>query len=197
MSILWPDGLPNRDRLGNPILTAFGNMLRLPVLAADDTLSEAEKTVMAAGLLYGRLPDGLCAEDALREVLWFFCCGQEPAKSDEPSLFDFEQDAELIYASFWQAYGIDLAVQRVHWWAFCALFRALGKETAMGRVMRLRAADPAGLPAARRAELQKWQRLFALEKQPKKDDRRGDLLEYAQNRYRQAAEWAAGRKEEG
>lgn len=194
MSILCPGGLPERDRLGNPILTGFGNMLRLPVLAADDALDEAEKTVLAAKLLYGRVPEALDAQAAMDELLWFFHCGREPVKDGAPPLFDFEQDAELIYASFLQVYGMDLAVVRPHWWAFCALFAALPEDCALGRVMRLRAADPVGLPAAQRAALARQKRMFALKRDLPADGGRDEgLAAYAERRWRQAAAWAGAK----
>ncbi len=55
--------------------------------------------------------------------------------------FDFAVDCELIFASFWEAYGIDLDVIRLHWWKFCALLSALPESTVLMRVIGLRRAD--------------------------------------------------------
>ncbi len=55
--------------------------------------------------------------------------------------FDFAFDNELIFASFYEAYGIDLDVVRLHWWKFCALLSALPESTVLMRVVSLRRAD--------------------------------------------------------
>ncbi len=55
--------------------------------------------------------------------------------------FDFAFDSELIFASFYEAYGIDLDVVRLHWWKFCALLSALPESTVLMRVVSLRRAD--------------------------------------------------------
>jgi hypothetical protein len=57
--------------------------------------------------------------------------------------FDFNLDADLLYASFWQAYGINLRKQadRLSWWEFMALFQGLPKGTKMREVMEIRQRD--------------------------------------------------------
>ena len=54
---------------------------------------------------------------------------------------DFEQDADLIYAAFFQQYGIRLTTADLHWHEFLALFRGL-KETKLNDVMGWRAFEP-------------------------------------------------------
>lgn len=51
---------------------------------------------------------------------------------------DWEIDADLIYAAFRQAYGIDLLVADLHWHEFKALFDALPDDTLMVRVIQWR-----------------------------------------------------------
>ena len=43
--------------------------------------------------------------------------------------FDFEEDADLIYAGFMQQYGIDLQESSMHWWKFMILLENLGNGT--------------------------------------------------------------------
>ena len=64
-------------------------------------------------------------------------------KSKHPSdrrSMDFEQDADLIYAGFRQAYGIDLYAERnkLDWRIFLALVRGLPEGTEFSRVVKLR-----------------------------------------------------------
>lgn len=59
--------------------------------------------------------------------------------------FDFFADAELIYAAFYSAYGIDLAEVSMHWWKFTALLSSLPADTELMRVISLRCADPSAI----------------------------------------------------
>lgn len=62
-----------------------------------------------------------------------------PVKQQLP-VFDFEEDAEYIYASFMLDYGIDLmdAQGRLHWKKFIALFQGLSERTKIREVMKIR-----------------------------------------------------------
>ena len=55
------------------------------------------------------------------------------------SLVDWDLDADIIYAAFMQAYGIDLIEADMHWHKFLALFSALPEETLMVKIMSYRA----------------------------------------------------------
>lgn len=54
------------------------------------------------------------------------------------ALTDWQQDAELIFAAFWEVYGIDLFEVRLHWHKFLALFRSL-RGTKLNDVIQIRA----------------------------------------------------------
>ena len=64
-----------------------------------------------------------------------------PAKSNnERPDFDFDQDAQAIYAAFWQTYGIDLFKEQghLHWYKFQALLSGLPDDTKFTRVREIR-----------------------------------------------------------
>lgn len=65
---------------------------------------------------------------------------QRPPVKQQLPVFDFEEDAEYIYASFMLDYGIDLIdVQgQLHWKKFIALFQGLSERTKIREVMRIR-----------------------------------------------------------
>ena len=65
---------------------------------------------------------------------------REKRKPEHDKTMDFEQDAELIYAGFMQAYGIDLFAERnkMDWRIFLALVRGLPEQTEFSRVVKLR-----------------------------------------------------------
>ncbi|MCT8138646.1 hypothetical protein H1D32_13380 [Anaerobacillus sp. CMMVII] len=63
-------------------------------------------------------------------------------KSDE-KLYDFQIDAELIYASFFMDYGMDLIDQQgqLHWYKFLALFNGLTDKTPFKQVLSIRTTE--------------------------------------------------------
>lgn len=60
--------------------------------------------------------------------------------SSEPRTLDFAQDSDLIYAAFWQTYGIDLYEERgkLHWYKFSALLSALPEDTRISEIIGIR-----------------------------------------------------------
>lgn len=68
---------------------------------------------------------------------------KRPQVGKQQRLFDFEDDGEYIYASFLQAYGIDLIEQqgKLPWQSFIALFQGLPEKTKIREVMRIRGMD--------------------------------------------------------
>lgn len=66
-----------------------------------------------------------------------------PKVGQQKILFDFEEDGEYIYASFMQAYGIDLIEQqgKLSWSCFMALFQGLPSGTKIKEIMRIRDMD--------------------------------------------------------
>lgn len=66
-----------------------------------------------------------------------------PKMGAQKILFNFEEDGEYIYASFMQAYGIDLIDQhgKLPWSRFMALFEGLPSKTKIKEVMRIRDMD--------------------------------------------------------
>ena len=70
--------------------------------------------------------------------------------------FDYEQDANLIYAAFYATYGISLTtVEFLHWWEFLALFEGLPEDTLIKRVMYWRTVNLSQLPKEERKQVQK------------------------------------------
>lgn len=65
---------------------------------------------------------------------------QEEKKSTDPPSIDIGEDAGLIYAAFWQAYGIDLYAEhgRLHWFQFIALLQGLPSDTRMAEIAGIR-----------------------------------------------------------
>lgn len=172
MSILLLDGLPEEYE-GIPISADFRNMIQVDLILHDPTISEVEKTTAALYQLYPEIPGDI--RKAVEGLVWFYARGNasgdgkdKGAKKTPKKAFDFEQDANLIYAAFYATYGISLTtVDFLHWWEFMALFEGLPETTLMQRVIYWRTADLAGLPKHEKSHVQKMRKAFAL-KEPEK-----------------------------
>ena len=84
----------------------------------------------------------LFTDSAIEIVHEFFIGKPSNAKESERSgepIIDYTIDAALIYASFMQAYGLDLIeVKHLHWHKFLALLNGLPKDTIMSQVVGYR-----------------------------------------------------------
>lgn len=74
---------------------------------------------------------------------------------------DFSFDAEEIYSSFRQVYGIDLIQEhgRLHWCAFIAMLHGLPEDCPIRQIMRIRTQD---IPAMNKGNAEYIQRLTEL-----------------------------------
>ena len=141
------------------------------------------------------------AQKAIDGLLWFYQGGeskdQKPENKPSPvaspirkqgsAIYDFEQDAGLIYAAFRQAYNIDLLrTDYLHWWTFRALFLALPGNTKLVEVMGIRATKLDGLSDAEKQRIRELQKLYQLKKdeQPQMtmEERKQSIQEYARQR---------------
>lgn len=61
-------------------------------------------------------------------------------ETPQTRLIDFEQDADLLFCAFQQAYGIDLWMERgrMHWLRFQTLLSGLPSDTALSGVIKIR-----------------------------------------------------------
>lgn len=84
----------------------------------------------------------------------------------EDAKYDFKQDADYIYASFWQCYGINLHDQHgiLHWDQFKSLLGGLSEDTIFKQIVGIRAAElPTGKGTAKERErLEKQKRRYRL-----------------------------------
>lgn len=128
-----------------PIKTDFRLWIRLPEL--DDLRA----------LFIDREPSfyGYFSKESIAEIVEFYTGGIGQGKDEKeqaeanaethdagPAVVDFREDEAIIYASFLQAYGIDLyEVDYLHWWKFKALLAGIPESTTLGQIMQLRSYD--------------------------------------------------------
>lgn len=114
---------------------AFDRVLSAMDLLEEQTLFEEDRVRAALGLLVRGKPPR--SPELLKAIFDHFPKSGEPGG---PRVFDFGQDGALIYAAFWQAYGVDLQAMRgkLHWFAFLALLEALPEDTRFSQIVDIR-----------------------------------------------------------
>lgn len=151
------DGFPEEYE-GYLIRTDFRIGIQISEALSDVNLADPEKLMTALRLLYGvGIPTDLkLAEEGL---MWFMRGGQpsdDSSPDGKPPTFDFEQDNRFLYSGFRARYGIDLARERLHWFAFLAMFNDLN-GCSLSDLIGIRGMDLSKLSDAQRkhyAELQ-------------------------------------------
>lgn len=146
-----------------PIKTDFRSYIQFEQILIDSSATPQEKVKKALALAF----DDIRAiplndpQQIIDGLLWFYRGGDKPQneyqikekkkaeakqkESDQASnsgerYYDYEFDAELIYAAFLQQYGVDLiATEYMHWWRFKALFSGLTDDTKFMQVVGYRA----------------------------------------------------------
>ncbi len=165
-----------------PLDLAYDNVLDVHDVMADEDLLEHEKIQIAMKLLVeGEIEGDLVGAwnhiyqkyitSQVRAPIQYDIAGNitPVAESDddddrEPH-FDFSQDGGLIYASFLDAYGIDLYREqgKMHWWVFQSLLEGLPDDTILQRVIQIRLWKPEkGDSAKYRAAMKKAQNHYRL-----------------------------------
>lgn len=142
------------DGMEFSIRTDFRYCILFELLIQDSEVTDKEKVVEALKLFFEEMPDN--TEAAVDSILWFYSCGNvdnvsrgngkshEPPdehKTNQKRLYDFNVDAELIYAAFLDQYGIDLADAELHWWKFRALFNGLKSDNEFCKIVGYRSVD--------------------------------------------------------
>lgn len=155
----------------------------------------------AEGLLYlfykGNIPANV--GKALRQMLWFYQAptqesegGQEKEKSQQGGRwYDFEQDRDVLLASFFSAYGIDLSTAKVHWWTFRRLMLNLPTDSRFMERVHYRTADLSKLSKDQKKHYRKMKALYAIkdkraEHHKTVEESEAALLEKVRKRFQEA-----------
>lgn len=117
--------------------------------------------------------DGFPKADAnqiVEGLLWYYRCGRELPRSScggkKVRYYDYNDDADYIYAAFMQQYGDDLLSSHMHWWEFRAKFISLTDAAVLVRIMQYRAIDVSKIKSAEeRFRIRSIQERFALKSQ--------------------------------
>lgn len=148
-----------------PINTDFRVWLKFDSIMHNDAPPERKlEEIIKLCILPGELPP---LEAVLQGLFLFYRAGDglesENAEQKEP-VFSYEYDSEYIYASFLQAYGIDLIdIPYLHWFKFQALLKSLPKETKLSKIISCRSADTSDIKDSKvKKAYEKLKRIYAL-----------------------------------
>lgn len=141
---------------------------RFGVTLEQEVLSDQETDV--AGLLRLFYPGGVPrnVNAAVDKMLEFFKApsslqnGKGESQARKGRWYDFRQDADVLLASFLDAYGIDLSTARMHWWTFRLLMLNLPHETAFMQRVHYRTADISKVDKKLQPHYRKMRSLYAL-----------------------------------
>lgn len=162
-----------------PIFTDFRNWMQIEIIMHEESGSFLEKIPKLLKLCYAKLPQSM--EEALHAMALFYMGKEDDKRGVRENrksrrLYSFRQDAELIYAAFYQQYGMDLSDACLHWWQFRALFAGLGKETRFIQVVSYRAMDLSQIKnAAEKKFYQRMKARYALQDVRSREEREADL----------------------
>ena len=127
-----------------PVYTSFKNWIEISILLEDGGMDDASNIAKILKLCYKeKLPENIGS--AILGMLCFLSGDTEifvsSHKNSGQKLYSFRNDADAIFASFYQKYGIDLEKSDMHWYKFLALFKGLSDENPFKTMLRIRTAD--------------------------------------------------------
>lgn len=126
-----------------PINTDFKIWLEFSNIISKGEL-DTVKIVKIFKLIFLKLPPNLV--EGMKAISEFYghasntgADTKEDTAEKAKKYFDFEYDANLIYAAFFQQYKLDLTKAELHWWKFLNLFQNLSETTKFMEVVKYRA----------------------------------------------------------
>ena len=91
-----------------------------------------------------------------------------PVQKENKKTIDFDVDAEYIFASFKQAYNMNIYKEqgKLHWHEFQALLNGLPSDTIMQRITQIRLWEPSkGDPIEYKESMRELQSVYALDQE--------------------------------
>ena len=147
-----------------PLLLSFDRVLKLFEMWGDEEIPEIVRPLLALKILTGVSFENLTVDEAMEIVRAIFeehiqtrkvddeveydLAGNviKTTSSDEPQkrLYNLKYDGDYVFASFMQAYRIDLIeeIGRLHWKKFNALLVGLPEGTKFVEVLKIRSYEP-------------------------------------------------------
>lgn len=179
---------------GKKIRYDFRTMIQYEILLQKKELTDDEKIKKAIELFFIDLPESL--EEAVKGLNWFYQCGKErkeTGRAKHPPAYDFQCDDEMLYAAFFQEYGLKLDEVQLHWWAFSAMMTGLSEDTLFKTAVKYRIADISNMPKEMKEHYKKCKEIFALDKEEKAATREERFVQFVEQMRKRAEETEKGR----
>lgn len=128
-------------------------------LTVDDYIDMMERI---SKTLFTKQPE-LSAE-LLPAIVAFFSgyTNEKKGDTDRQKTYDYNIDADAIYSSFAQYYGIRLESTNMHWYEFRALFANLPEESPIGKLIHIRTMKESDVPKEKLSEFRRLKESVAL-----------------------------------
>ena len=155
---------------------AFDTVLRFYEMLDDQRLDDPEKIATAFEMFFNQpVKDANFAVIAFEQITKYISMkpygnddegeDQQRVARDPRRLYSFKQDAEAIFASFYEQYGINLIREqgKLHWDEFKALFQGLGPNTYFQRIIDIRTKDTKDLEGEQLSKVIQAQQFYELD----------------------------------
>lgn len=170
------------DNIDTDIVSDFRTSILFEQLMKDNSVNDDVKIELALNLYF---PNQYIINtvDAVNKIIWFYSGGKDIKESSGKSnssninIYDFEQDADYIYAAFMEQYKIDLAyIDYLHWWKFKSLFYGLNKDIQLSKIMFYRSVELTDdMTKNERKFYRDMKRLYALEDMRSEEEKEQDF----------------------
>lgn len=135
--------------------TDFRNVIRMNEIMARVDLTDEARDWLALRCMMRHPPRRRSRQIELLKALRELLFGDRRGASDNKKITDIDQDAELIFAAFYQEYGINLWRDHLSWFEFTALLAGIAEGTRYSDVLTIRA-RPMPKPTKWNAEERAW-----------------------------------------
>lgn len=172
------------DNIDTDIVSDFRTSILFEQLMKDNSVNDDVKIELALNLYFPKQYI-INTVDAVNKIIWFYSGGKEIKDSSNKSsnsgknvnIYDFEQDADYIYAAFMEQYKIDLAdIDYLHWWKFKSLFYGLNKDIQLSKIMFYRSVELTDdMTKNERKFYRDMKRLYALEDMRSEEEKEQDF----------------------
>lgn len=135
--------------------TDFRNVIRMNEIMARVDLTDEARDWLALRCMMRHPPRKRSRQIELLKALRELLFGDRRGASDNKKITDIDQDAELIFAAFYQEYGINLWRDHLSWFEFTALLAGIAEGTRYSDVLTIRA-RPMPKPTKWNAEEREW-----------------------------------------
>ncbi len=172
------------DNIDTEIVSDFRTSILFEQLMKDNSVNDDVKIELALNLYFPKQYI-INTVDAVNKIIWFYSGGKEIKENRSKSnssnkhlnIYDFEQDADYIYAAFMEQYKIDLAdIDYLHWWKFKSLFYGLNKDIQLSKIMFYRSIELTDdMTKNERKFYRDMKRLYALEDMRSEEEKEQDF----------------------